>query len=213
MNTLEIYREIENNYAVSNFGNFINNKGKLIKGSLHPDYIQVQFMTQQGKQTSQSLHILVAKAFLENLNGLPCVYHKDKNKLNNNVSNLEWSKKRPPLIQQENQEKYDETFNLKGFFTIPGHDNYMISKKGIVIDTLKKLILKQYQEQNGYMSFYCDGKRKRMHRVLGEVFVNKGEYDYFIVHKDGNKRNNKTKNLIWDPFPSLKTLNLNENKN
>lgn len=36
------------------------------------------------------LHRMIAEAFLPNLEGLPFINHKDGNKLNNDVSNLEW---------------------------------------------------------------------------------------------------------------------------
>ena len=36
------------------------------------------------------VHRVVASCYIENPNNLPCVNHKDGNKLNNNVSNLEW---------------------------------------------------------------------------------------------------------------------------
>ena len=42
------------------------------------------------KKEFLSIHRLVANAFLPNPNNLPCVNHKDENKLNNKVDNLEF---------------------------------------------------------------------------------------------------------------------------
>jgi hypothetical protein len=43
-----------------------------------------------GKGKWQKVHRLVAEAFIDNPNSLPFINHKDENKLNNNVGNLEW---------------------------------------------------------------------------------------------------------------------------
>lgn len=47
-------------------------------------------LTKDHKQSTFSVHRLIAKTFIDNPNNLPCVNHKDENKYNNCVNNLEW---------------------------------------------------------------------------------------------------------------------------
>ena len=47
-------------------------------------------LTKNGKQSHFLLHRLLALHFISNLDNLPCVNHKDGNKLNNAINNLEW---------------------------------------------------------------------------------------------------------------------------
>lgn len=47
-------------------------------------------LIKDGKQVKESLHRLIAKAFIPNPDNLPCINHKDHNRLNNNIDNLEW---------------------------------------------------------------------------------------------------------------------------
>lgn len=47
-------------------------------------------LTKDGLRLYYGVHILVAKAFIPNPDNLPCVNHKDENKRNPNVKNLEW---------------------------------------------------------------------------------------------------------------------------
>lgn len=53
-------------------------------------YATTQIMTQKGKKKYLLVHRIVAKLFIENTNNAKTVNHKDGNKLNNSVSNLEW---------------------------------------------------------------------------------------------------------------------------
>lgn len=52
-------------------------------------YVNVNFKV-NGQQSSHSVHRLVALAYLPNPDNLPEVNHKDENKQNNAVTNLEW---------------------------------------------------------------------------------------------------------------------------
>ncbi|MBC7383026.1 MAG: HNH endonuclease [Bacteroidia bacterium] len=52
-------------------------------------YINVALSKNKVK-TTYLTHRIVATAFLSNIENKPCVNHKDSNKHNNNVSNLEW---------------------------------------------------------------------------------------------------------------------------
>lgn len=47
-------------------------------------------LSKNGEVKSYYIHRLVASAFLTNPENLPCVNHKDENKSNNTVTNLEW---------------------------------------------------------------------------------------------------------------------------
>lgn len=78
------------NYSISNFGNVMNTKSnKKMKLCNKSGYYHIS-LTNGTIRKSLKVHRLVAIAFIENLENKPEVNHKDKNKLNNNISNLEW---------------------------------------------------------------------------------------------------------------------------
>ena len=63
-------------------------RGKLLKACGKP-YLHVT-LTKNGKSVNYAVHRLVAEAFIPNPNMLPCINHKDENKQNNKMNNLEW---------------------------------------------------------------------------------------------------------------------------
>lgn len=94
MNCKEIWKDIPDFnglYQVSNLGNvrsLITNRLLKINGDNY-GYLQV-ILYKDKKRITGKVHRLVAKAFIENQYNKPQVNHKDGNKLNNHVSNLEW---------------------------------------------------------------------------------------------------------------------------
>ena len=65
-------------------------KGKQIKQAMHGNGYKVVTLTKDGKMMNLYVHRIVAEAFLPNPDNLPMVNHKDEDKANNFLENLEW---------------------------------------------------------------------------------------------------------------------------
>ena len=86
-------KEIENYeglYAITKDGKVYSYKRKkFLKPGLVGGYHRVN-LCKEGKKKNYYIHRLVAEAFIPNPKGLPQVNHKDEDKSNNCVENLEW---------------------------------------------------------------------------------------------------------------------------
>ena len=94
----EIWKTIKDfpQYQISNFGNVMSYKNplkpKLLKGQItKKGYKNYHLRDKNGKSYSKQAHRLVLENFLpcNNMSELD-VNHKDENKLNNHLDNLEW---------------------------------------------------------------------------------------------------------------------------
>lgn len=122
------------------------------------------------KFTTKRVHRLVAKTYVSNPDNLPQVNHKDCNKLNNNVNNLEWCTNR------------DNT--LHGY----KHDVY-IFKKGTLLIKVYDALTNNFIGEYKYMKNMCNElhlDRKKLRRIfLGET---RNLYKYrFVVFREGQQ--------------------------
>lgn len=101
---MEIWKDYNEQYEVSSlgqvrskskevrstYGGVYLKEGRILKQNDNGQgYLQVQ-LCHRGVNKTERVHRLVALTFIENPEGLPKVNHKDGNKRNNAVSNLEW---------------------------------------------------------------------------------------------------------------------------
>lgn len=106
----EEWRDIEGFggfYQVSNTGRVRSYGGRNGRGKgewylralskNHDGYLKVRLI-QGDKDISQRVHTLVARAFIPNPDNLETVNHKDGDKTNNNVENLEWADRSEQMI-------------------------------------------------------------------------------------------------------------------
>ena len=92
---MEVWKPVpdyEGLYEVSNLGRVrsLYNGYRILKQAIGTRGYKNVCLCRKGTQKLANVHRLVALCFVPNPQNLPCVNHKDENKQNNEVSNLEW---------------------------------------------------------------------------------------------------------------------------
>lgn len=145
-------------------GKIIHRKEKIL--SLIKSYGQYYTIGLQksGKHKTYNVHHLIALTFIDNPENLPCVNHKDEDKYNNRVDNLEWCSYSYNTKYNNNMRKKINTRNI--------NNSYGCEKKVYQYDLQDNLIkiwdsVKTINRELGYkvsnISSCCLGKTYRNH--------------------------------------------------
>lgn len=163
-------------YQVSNLGRvksldrYVNGngmmqlkKGKLLKLQVSKSGYLYVCLCNNGKEKLCRVNRLVAEAFLPNPDNLPQVNHKDEDKTNNSVDNLEWCDNKYNInygtcIERRSKKMSDILLNRKDLsksvlqYTIDGE---FIAEYKSTMDVKRKLGF-----DSGNISKCCNGKQK-----------------------------------------------------
>ncbi len=158
----EIWKDIqgyEGYYQVSNLGNIKSLARKIIRSDGVVQFRKERIMSKRictdgyymakfnvdKKSECIAIHKLVAKHFIPNPNNLPEVNHKDCNRKNNCIDNLEW------CTHQENVKYSWELGHYKGRFgkDNPNYGNDTLKRKYAENPELAKVLLARHGKQNG----------------------------------------------------------------
>ena len=156
MSEVETFVKIEGfeKYEVSNLGKVRNIKsGRVLKTSLNNNGYLRLFLCKNNKRKHLYLHRIIATAFIDNPEEKPQVNHIDENKLNNDLSNLEWCTVRENLIHGTRTKRAAEKC-FKKVIQLDLNDN--------VLNEFESM--RQAEQKTGVLvkniSSCCNGKRK-----------------------------------------------------
>lgn len=197
------------NYYIYDNGDVLNTStNKMLKGSIGEHGYKYYRLSKNNKKKMFYAHRLVAEMFIENPNNLLIVNHKDGNKLNNNIDNLEWvsqtdnmkhAYKTNLIAQVSKHNYYKEDLEGEEWKKVPNL-HYSVSTFGRVRNDDTYLLLKP--------SLVCGYHKVRLSQdgVIYDITIHKLVYmvfnnidtipkGYVIDHIDANKLNNKLSNL------------------
>jgi hypothetical protein len=199
------------NYYIYDNGDVFNIKTKkMLDGSIGKNGYKYYRLSKENTKKMFYAHRLVAEYFIDNFDNLPVVNHKDGNKLNNNVDNLEWVSYSENMehfhstIKKNSKNKKIQKYNgdLEGEIWIEtiNNSNYKVSNYGRVWNITNNNILSP-SETSGYhkvrLSKNGETSDWLVHKLVFCSFNNEINIDknFVIDHIDGNKHNNCLNNL------------------
>ena len=160
--------EVSNTGQIRSFDRYVKysngrihlHKGKVLSPIKDKDgYLQVN-LCYNGKIHQIKVHRIVAQAFIPNPNNLPQVNHKDEDKTNNSVDNLEWCTVKYNNNYGSRKDKAIDTAIKNGYWT------------GLRSGLSKKEYYQKYYQDNKdklreYYRQYYQKKKDTKYEVVG----------------------------------------------
>lgn len=147
------------------------------------------------------IHRLVAQYFIPNPDNKPVVHHKDHDRYNNSVENLEWvtyKQNASDKLERKEQSKIDfQIDETKEEWKQYLNTEFYVSNYGRVKNIRTKNILKGNVRENGYLRYGLRYSNKvhsfNAHNLVWLVW--KGKQKGVIDHINGDKLDNRLVNL------------------
>lgn len=186
------YRDIEGyegHYMVDTKGNVFSLKRKKIMTPCKSNngYMQVH-LSIDGVMKSHKIHRLVAKTFIPNPYNLPQVNHKDEDKTNNCVENLEWCTQSYNMNYNDGQKRrassrdYEEIskkrsevqskevtqYDFDGRIVAIWRNAYVAEEHGYNRTMINQCCLGNKKSHKGYVWKYTNNIEKQIPKKVGE---------------------------------------------
>ena len=160
----EIWKDVkgyEGLYQVSNYGNIKSfprtgtrtKEERILRKSINQNGYYCVTLYKDGRSKTKNVHSIVAEAFIKNKYNFSSVNHKDENKTNNNVENLEWCTHKYNMNYGTANERRSNTEKIK-IIQYDLEDNFIKEWHGI------KYTSKKLKISTANIISCCKGKRK-----------------------------------------------------
>lgn len=134
-------------------------------------YMHVSYRDENQKTHHQRLHVILANCFIPNPNNYKYINHIDQNKLNNDLSNLEW------CTNSTNMQQYWDKTEIRR------------KHRTKVIVTNNNGFYKEYRSIR-QLSYELNLDRHKVARILKNEISNKYDYNFLICETTTEKISN-----------------------